>query len=112
MLRAATRTLNTAAVTRAGQTTVQHPFFVPRNSRGSLPVYTDVRNGGGRYFVQIRNVEGDAHALAKALRTDLFPKDSPEAGRLTVDVKHARHLTITGGRWKQAVSEWLISRGF
>ena len=40
-----------AAVTQHGQQTVHHPFFVPRNSRGSLPVYSDVRNGGGRYLV-------------------------------------------------------------
>ncbi|KAI5827945.1 hypothetical protein K523DRAFT_321729 [Schizophyllum commune Tattone D] len=101
-----------AAVTQHGQQTVHHPFFVPRNSRGSLPVYSDVRNGGGRYLVLIRNVDGDANALANALRADLFPKETPEAARLNVEVKHARHLVITGGRWKQAVTEWLIARGF
>ncbi|KAL1746080.1 mitochondrial large subunit ribosomal protein-domain-containing protein [Schizophyllum fasciatum] len=117
MLRAV-RSLSTAAaaaadaVTHAGQRAVAHPFFVPRNSRGSLPVYSDIRNGGGRYLVLVRNVDGDANALASALRRDLFPEDSPEAARLAVEVKHARHLVITGGRWKQAVTEWLISRGF
>jgi Mitochondrial large subunit ribosomal protein (Img2) len=35
------------------------PFFLPRNSRGSLPVYTDVRNTGMRYLILIRNIEGD-----------------------------------------------------
>lgn len=39
---------------------VQYPYFVPRNTRGSLPVYTDVRNAGGRYMVLIRNIEGNA----------------------------------------------------
>ena len=53
-----------------------------------------------------------AQALANALRADLFPKETPEAARLNVEVKHARHLVITGGRWKQAVTEWLIARGF
>ena len=78
--------------------------------------------------VLIRNVDGDANvrtlphsppaafnlaqALANALRADLFPKETPEAARLNVEVKHARHLVITGGRWKQAVTEWLIARGF
>lgn len=35
------------------------PYYVPRNSRGNLPVYSDIRNAGGRYLVLIRNVEGD-----------------------------------------------------
>lgn len=35
------------------------PYRVRRNSHGSVPVYTDIRNGGTRYLVQIRNVEGN-----------------------------------------------------
>lgn len=38
---------------------VQYPYFVPRNSLGSLPVYTDIRNGGTRYTVLIKNIQGD-----------------------------------------------------
>ena len=38
---------------------VQHTYFVPRNTRGSVPVYTDIRNNGTRYLVEIRNVTGD-----------------------------------------------------
>jgi hypothetical protein len=37
----------------------QHPYLVPRNSRDTLPVYSDVRNGGTRYLISIRNVEGN-----------------------------------------------------
>lgn len=37
----------------------QHPYLVPRNSRGTLPVYSDVRSGGARYLISIRNVEGN-----------------------------------------------------
>lgn len=40
---------------------LQYPYFVPRNTRGNLPVYTDVRNGGTRYLVMIRNVDGNAN---------------------------------------------------
>jgi Mitochondrial large subunit ribosomal protein (Img2) len=50
----------------ASNTTSGHPssphlqkYIVPRNSRGSLPVYSDVRNGGTRYLISIRNVEGN-----------------------------------------------------
>ena len=35
-------------------------YFVPRNSRGNLPVYTDVRNNGARHFVLVRNIDGSA----------------------------------------------------
>jgi hypothetical protein len=35
------------------------PYFVPRNARGSLPVYSDVRNGGMQYLISVRNVEGN-----------------------------------------------------
>ncbi|KAH9001497.1 hypothetical protein EDB92DRAFT_1827022 [Lactarius akahatsu] len=38
------------------------PYFVPRNTRGSLPVYSDVRNGGTRYLISVRNVEGNIKA--------------------------------------------------
>lgn len=34
-------------------------YHVARNSRGSLPVYSDVRNAGSRYLVYIRNVDGN-----------------------------------------------------
>ncbi len=42
-------------------------YFVPRNTRGNLPVYTDVRNAGSRHLVLIRNIEGNATVRA-ALR--------------------------------------------
>jgi large subunit ribosomal protein L49 len=37
---------------------VRYPYYVPRNSRGSLPVYSDIRNNGTRILLLIRNVEG------------------------------------------------------
>lgn len=40
---------------------IRYPYFVPRNTRGNLPVYTDVRNGGTRYLVMIRNIDGNAN---------------------------------------------------
>ena len=55
----------------AAQSTPQHPYFVPRNSRGSLPVYSDIRNGGTRYLVLVRNVHGNINvskAPAPSLR--------------------------------------------
>lgn len=51
-------------------TLVHYPYFVPRNTNGSLPVYTDIRNGGTRYMVLIRNIDGDANVSALPLATD------------------------------------------
>ncbi|KAF8840964.1 hypothetical protein BDN67DRAFT_902427 [Paxillus ammoniavirescens] len=91
---------------------LRHSYFVRRNSRGSLPVYTDVRNGGTRYHVQIRNVEGRINALAAELKQSLFNGDSPEASRLVVKVQGQRHITLTGGRFKRDVAKWLTEKGF
>lgn len=35
------------------------PYFVPRNSRAALPVYSDIRNGRSRYRVLVKNVQGN-----------------------------------------------------
>jgi len=42
---------------------VQYPYYIPRNTRGSLPVYSDIRNNGTRILVQIRNVEGNIEVM-------------------------------------------------
>ncbi|TFK55191.1 hypothetical protein OE88DRAFT_1723577 [Heliocybe sulcata] len=91
---------------------VQYPYFIPRNSRGSIPVYTDVRNAGGRFLILIRNVEGDVNALARDIRKSLLPPDAPEGQRLHVQVKSSKHLIVTGCRSKQRVVEWLQQKGF
>ncbi|KAF8905982.1 mitochondrial large subunit ribosomal protein-domain-containing protein [Gymnopilus junonius] len=87
-------------------------YHVPRNTRGNLPVYSDVRNGGGRYLVLIRNIEGNVDALGKDLTGSLFAEGSYEASRLNVQNSHSKHLIISGGRWKNEVIEWLKKRGF
>lgn len=46
-------------ISTAAPKPIRYPYFVPRNSRGNLPVYTDVRNGGTRYLVLVRNVDGE-----------------------------------------------------
>lgn len=43
---------------------VQYPYYVPRNTRGSLPVYSDIRNNGTKILVLIRNVEGNVEVSA------------------------------------------------
>ncbi|KAG2133865.1 ribosomal protein L49/IMG2 [Suillus cothurnatus] len=84
-------------------------YNIPRNSRGSLPVYTDIRNGGSKYTISIRNVQGKVNSLANDLKQSLF---SHQTSRLKVQVIGQRHLVISGGRWKNDVINWLTSKGF
>ncbi|KAF8228938.1 hypothetical protein L208DRAFT_1289038 [Tricholoma matsutake] len=102
---AAQRTLPSAQISR-------YPYFIPRNTRGSLPVYTDIRNGGTRYLVLIRNVDGNTNILAKDLANTLFRQNTPEASRLKIESIRSKNLVISGGRWKINVIEWLKERGF
>lgn len=108
---------------------VRNPYFVRRNSRGSLPVYSDIRNGGTRYLIQIRNVEGRVNvssffspfsfsfphpiqSLAQDLKQSLLHPDSPHAQRLSVKVQHQRHIILSGGRFKRDILAWLTAKGF
>ncbi|KAG2355524.1 hypothetical protein BDR07DRAFT_1300675 [Suillus spraguei] len=86
-------------------------YRIPRNSRGSLPVYSDVRHGNGG-IVSIRNVQGQLNSLANDLKQSLFSHNSPEASRLKVQIMAQRHLVIKGGRWKNDVISWLTRKGF
>ena len=126
-----TRPLNQPTVTQPQTASLQYPYFVPRNSRGNLPVYTDVRNGGSRYQVLVRNVEGNASVspfslqdhlwvkpsrgiqiLAKHLAESLFEGNTPEASRMKIEVVRSKHLVVAGGHWKNEVVEWLRQKGF
>jgi len=53
--------------------TSKPPYFIQRNSRGSIPVYTDIRNAGTRYLVLIRNVEGNVNVCPSSLSFPFFP---------------------------------------
>ena len=59
---------------------VQYPYYIPRNTRGSLPVYSDIRNNGTRILVQIRNVEGNVVVMSLVISftkpTEWFPSFS------------------------------------
>jgi large subunit ribosomal protein L49 len=112
-----------AAVTPSGQPagasfarTTQYPYYIPRNSTGSLPVYTDYKNAGARCMVLIRNVEGDVNALVRDVRQHLInsEKTVSDMSRLEVEVVRSKHLVLHGARprMKNEVIEWLKSRGF
>ncbi|KZP23612.1 hypothetical protein FIBSPDRAFT_858160 [Athelia psychrophila] len=88
---------------------VRYPYYVPRNSQGSLPVYSDIRNNGTRILVLIRNVEGNVESLAKDITQEFAGR--PDAQRMKVLVK-PRQLVLQGGYWKTDVMQWLVERGF
>jgi len=99
--------------TPAVLSTPQKPaYFVPRNSHGNLPVYTDVRNNGARQFVLVRNIDGSAEVLAKDLVNSLFADGSEDRARIKIQTVRSKDLIISGGRWKNQVVEWLKAKGF
>ncbi|KAF5358015.1 hypothetical protein D9756_001706 [Leucocoprinus leucothites] len=87
-------------------------YFVPRNTNGNLPVYSDIRNNGTRYMVHIRGVDGQAHVLAQELRISLFKAPSSKVARAKVAVQHGKNVVIAGAVEKNEVIEWLKARGF
>ncbi|KZT11423.1 uncharacterized protein LAESUDRAFT_643152 [Laetiporus sulphureus 93-53] len=103
--------LRRAAVVAARQVP-SLPYDVPRNTRGSMPVFTDIRNAGTRHLTLIRNVQGDLAALAKDLATTLHPPGSPEAKRMKTTIIRSQHIVLSGGLWKTKVMRWLAERGF
>ena len=52
----------------------QPSYSIQRNSRGSIPVYTDVRNAGSRHLVLIRNIEGNVNVSSYSPR---YPPSHP-----------------------------------
>jgi len=99
--------------TSAVLSTPQKPaYFVPRNSQGNLPVYTDIRNNGARHFVLVRNVDGSAEVLAKDLENSLFANGSENRARIKIRTVRSKDLIISGGRWKNHVVDWLKAKGF
>jgi len=110
----------------------RHTYFVPRNSRGSLPVYSDVRNGGTQYLISVRSVQGNIKVCdpvphdrslshlpssQKALSDDLLrdlsdPKSTTESSLIKARITRSKQLVLSGLRRKHAVLDWLVRQGF
>ncbi|KAJ7470300.1 hypothetical protein FB451DRAFT_331888 [Mycena latifolia] len=88
-------------------------YFVPRNPRHHLPVYTDFRSRGAQCFILIKNIQGHAPALAKDLSASLFDPTDSLATPMRIEQRSNR-LVIKGARpeWKDRVVDWLRARGF
>lgn len=108
-------------------------YFVPRNARHHLPVYTEFRSGGGQCFILIKNIQGHSpvsnpshtlrvmdpglimirQALANDLSASLFDSADPAAAYMRIEQRSNR-LVIKGARpdWKDRIVDWLRARGF
>ena len=99
---------------------VRYPYFVSRVGLDgmSLPVYTDIRNGGSRWLTQIRKVEGDASAFCRDLFDefgwgDPYDKSNPYANNLVRVSKNAGPKTVfLRSNVSREIKAWLESRGF
>ena len=112
----ASRSYATQAALAATPKPVQYPYYIARNTMGSLPVYTEFKNAGARCQILIRNVEGDVNALIVDIRKDLVNAEeaSEDMGYLSVEVVRSKHLVLHGARprMKNEVISWLKERGF
>ncbi|KAK4686715.1 large subunit ribosomal protein L49, partial [Tremellales sp. Uapishka_1] len=86
-------------------------YTISRTSNGELPVYSEVRNGGGWKTI-IRKVDGDVHTLRdnlneyfKAMNVDPL-KQSP-----TVTMKPTNRNLVVKGRWVDEVKGYLEEKG-
>ncbi|KAJ1029971.1 hypothetical protein NDA16_000884 [Ustilago loliicola] len=66
-----------------GPTPVQYSYFVPRVGKtlDSLPVYTDIRNGGTRTITEVRKIQGSVEDLKTDLSVflaDTYATSDPE----------------------------------
>ncbi|GAK61897.1 uncharacterized protein PAN0_001c0092 [Moesziomyces antarcticus] len=62
-----------------GATAVRYSYFVPRVGKtlDSLPVYTDVRNGGTRTMTEVRKIQGSVQDLKLDLEVFLADTYAP-----------------------------------
>jgi len=101
-----------ATTTKATTTTPQiiykkYPFFVRRTTNGTLPVYTDLKNGRTRRLTIIRKVEGDVNALVSNLKED-FPKVPKD---VFVSKPFLQQVVIKG-HVRDEIMIWLAQKGF
>ncbi|KAI8096850.1 ribosomal protein L49/IMG2 [Halteromyces radiatus] len=83
------------------------PYIVSRTSNHSLPVYSDIKNGGTQQLTIIRRIEGDVEAL-KADLTSLFP-DAPKSH---VKINPTNNHIIIKGLYVNELKQWLANKGF
>ncbi|KAL7423743.1 hypothetical protein Q5752_001325 [Cryptotrichosporon argae] len=92
---------------------VETRYHVARTAGGSLPVYSDVRNGGNHWRTIVRKVTGDAKALQadlNAFLSDGHLDPIRPAPRVTLRPTN-RHLEVRG-RFVDEFKAYLSARGF
>ncbi|ORY04815.1 hypothetical protein K493DRAFT_296788 [Basidiobolus meristosporus CBS 931.73] len=79
-------------------------YFVKRTSGKSLPVYSDIKNGGTRFLTIVRRVEGDLDKLRQDLST-VAPSEYITINRRTSQI-------VVKGNYVREVRKWLTEKGF
>ena len=79
------------------------PFTIHRTHTGSLPVYTDVKNGRTRVLTVVRSHTGDAATLAKVLQAVCGIRTQVKIRLGRIEIR---------GNYRQIVTEYLEKCGF
>ncbi|KAK9768678.1 54S ribosomal protein IMG2, mitochondrial [Basidiobolus ranarum] len=104
---------STKNVGRFHQKSIQYPkqelpadikYFVRRTAGKSLPVYSDIKNGGTRFLTLIRRAEGDLDKLRQDL-IQVAPAESISINRRTSHI-------VFKGNYVREVRKWLTEKGF
>lgn len=81
--------------------------MVARTSNQSLPVYSEIKNGGTQQLTIIRRIQGDAEAL-KTEMAALFP----DAPKNHIKVNPTNNHIIIKGLYVNELKQWLANKGF
>lgn len=82
-------------------------YVVARTSNHSLPVYSEIKNGGTQQLTIIRRIQGDVEAL-KSDMAALFP-DSPKNH---IKINPTNNHIIIKGLYVNELKQWLANKGF
>ncbi|ORZ25505.1 ribosomal protein L49/IMG2 [Absidia repens] len=82
-------------------------YIVSRTSNQSLPVYSEIKNGGTQQLTIIRRIQGDVEALKTELTT-LFP----DAPKNHIKINPTNNHIVIKGLYVNELKQWLANKGF
>jgi large subunit ribosomal protein L49 len=99
--------ISSGLIKRSFSSAKEPAYVVARTSNQSLPVYSEIKNGGTQQLTIIRRIQGDAEAL-KIEMAALFP----DAPKNHIKVNPTNNHIIVKGLYVNELKQWLANKGF